>query len=86
MDQFWGGASKVQSLSRLQLAAGRIVRALPDHRVAGGATYLVHPPAKPLCPKLVAFCSYLLEHAPRLIGPPRLGRFLGHRNDALSLY
>ena len=53
-----------------ELAAGRLVRALPDHRVAGGATYLVYPPAKPLSPKLVAFCSYLLEHAPRLIGPP----------------
>jgi DNA-binding transcriptional LysR family regulator len=57
-------------LAASELAAGRIVRVLPDHRVAGGATYLVHPPAKPLSPKLVAFCSYLLEHAPRLIGSP----------------
>jgi DNA-binding transcriptional LysR family regulator len=52
-----------------ELAAGRITRVLPDHRVAGGSTYLVHPPAKPLSPKLVAFSSYLMEHAPRLIAP-----------------
>jgi DNA-binding transcriptional LysR family regulator len=52
-----------------ELAAGRITRVLPDHRVAGGATYLVYPPARPLSPKLVAFSSYLFEHAPRMIAP-----------------
>jgi DNA-binding transcriptional LysR family regulator len=43
---------------------------LPEYRGAGGIAYLVYPPAKPLSPKLVAFCSYLLEHAPRLIVQP----------------
>ena len=57
-------------LANADLAAGRITRVLPDYRLAGGTSYLVYPPAKPLAPKLVAFCSYLLEHAPRLIVQP----------------
>jgi DNA-binding transcriptional LysR family regulator len=57
-------------LANPELAAGRITRVLPEYRLAGGTSYLVYPPAKPLSPKLVAFCSYLLEHAPRLIVQP----------------
>jgi DNA-binding transcriptional LysR family regulator len=57
-------------LASPDLAAGRITRVLPDHSVIVGATYLVYPPAKPLSPKLLAFCSYLLEHAPRLMVQP----------------
>jgi DNA-binding transcriptional LysR family regulator len=57
-------------LASPELAAGRITRVLPEYRVLGGMTYLVHPPAKPLAPKLVAFCAYLHEHAPRLIVQP----------------
>ncbi|MET0413962.1 MAG: substrate binding domain-containing protein, partial [Polyangiaceae bacterium] len=57
-------------LASPDLAAGRITRVLPDYRMSGGMTYLVHPPAKPLSPKLVAFTTYLHEHAPRLIVQP----------------
>jgi DNA-binding transcriptional LysR family regulator len=57
-------------LANAELAAGRITRVLPEYRLVGGASYIVYPPAKPLSPKLVAFCSYLLEHAPRLIVQP----------------
>jgi DNA-binding transcriptional LysR family regulator len=56
-------------LARSELAAGRIVRVLPDYRAAGGTAYLVHPPAKPVAPKLIRFCQHLLEHAPRLAAP-----------------
>lgn len=57
-------------LASPELAAGRIVRMMPEYRLVGGTLYLVYPPAKPLSPKLVAFTSYLLEHAPRLILQP----------------
>jgi DNA-binding transcriptional LysR family regulator len=57
-------------LASPELAAGRMTRVLPDHTAIGGATYLVYPPAKPLSPKLVAFCNYLFEHGPRLMVQP----------------
>jgi DNA-binding transcriptional LysR family regulator len=56
-------------LARPELAAGRIRRVLPDYGVAGGTAYLVHPPTKPVPPKLVKFCAHLLEHVPRLAAP-----------------
>jgi DNA-binding transcriptional LysR family regulator len=56
-------------LARPELAAGRILRVLPDYRAAGGTAYLVHAPAKPIAPKLSKFCAYLLEHVPRLASP-----------------
>jgi DNA-binding transcriptional LysR family regulator len=56
-------------LARSELDAGRITRVLPDHRAAGGTGYLVHPPTKPIPPKLLKFCAHLLEHIPRLAEP-----------------
>ena len=53
-----------------EVAAGRVVRVLPDYQAMLGAMYLVYPPAKPLPPKVAAFTAYLREHAPRLLGPP----------------
>jgi DNA-binding transcriptional LysR family regulator len=55
--------------ARHELAAGRVVRVLPDHQMALGTLYVVHPPAKPLPPKVRAFTSHLLEHVPRLLAP-----------------
>lgn len=52
-----------------ELAAGRVTRVLPDYQAATGTMYVVYPPAKPLPPKVAAFTSYLVEHAPRLLGP-----------------
>jgi DNA-binding transcriptional LysR family regulator len=54
-----------------EVAAGRLVRVLPDHRLAGTHAYLVHPPLRPLPPKLVAFKRFLQTHAPRLLVDPR---------------
>jgi DNA-binding transcriptional LysR family regulator len=51
-----------------EVAAGRVVRVLPDYQAALGSMYLVYPPAKPLPPKVAAFTAYLREHAPRLLG------------------
>jgi len=53
-----------------ELAAGRIVRVLPDHAPVAAQIYVVYPPAKPVPPKVTAFCSYMAEHAPRLITEP----------------
>ena len=53
-----------------ELAAGTITRVLPEYRSAAGAAYVVYPPAKPLAPKVAAFCSYLLEHGPRIFTQP----------------
>jgi DNA-binding transcriptional LysR family regulator len=52
-----------------ELAAGRVVRVLPDYLAMNGAIYLVYPPTKPLPPKVAAFTTFLREHAPRLLGP-----------------
>jgi DNA-binding transcriptional LysR family regulator len=56
-------------VARHELAAGRLVRVLPDHQMALGTLYVVHPPAKQLAPKVRAFTSHLLEHVPRLLAP-----------------
>jgi len=52
-----------------EVAAGRITRVLPEYQAVGGTAYVVYPPAKPLPPKVAAFCSHLLEHAPRMFTP-----------------
>src|SRR3954469_3546316 len=52
-----------------EVAAGGVVRVLPDYQAVLGAMYLMYPPAKPLPPKVAAFTAYLREHAPRLLGP-----------------
>lgn len=57
-----------------EVAAGRLVRVLPEYRLAGTTAYLVHPPLRPLPPKLKVFRSFLLEHAPRLLVEPSLLR------------
>lgn len=51
--------------ARPSVAAGRLLRVLPDHQLAGNTVYLVHTPLKPLPRKLQAFRAHLLEHAPR---------------------
>jgi DNA-binding transcriptional LysR family regulator len=56
-------------VARHELAAGRVVRVLPDHRMTLGTLYVIYPPAKPLPPKVRAFTSHLREHVPRLLGP-----------------
>lgn len=53
-----------------ELASGRLVRVLPDHRLAGTTVFLVHAPLRPLPRKIEVFRSYLLEHAPRLLLGP----------------
>jgi DNA-binding transcriptional LysR family regulator len=50
-----------------ELAAGRLVRVLPEYQYALGAIYVMYPPAKPLPPKVTAFTTYVREHAPRLL-------------------
>lgn len=52
-----------------ELAAGRVVRVLPEHQMMLGTLYVVYPPAKPIPPKVTAFTSHLREHVPRLLGP-----------------
>jgi DNA-binding transcriptional LysR family regulator len=56
-------------VARHEVAAGRVVRVLPDHQMSLGALYVVHPQAKPLPPKVRAFTSHLREHVPRLLDP-----------------
>ena len=53
-----------------ELANGTITRVLPEYRLTGGSAWVVHPPAKPLAPKVAAFCSYLVEHGPRVFTQP----------------
>lgn len=55
-------------VAREELASGRLVRVLPDHRLAGNTVFLVHAPGKPLPRKLQAFRDHLLAHAPRMLG------------------
>jgi DNA-binding transcriptional LysR family regulator len=56
-------------VARHELAAGRAVRVLPDHRMTLGTLYVVYPQAKPLPPKVRAFTSHMQEHVPRLLDP-----------------
>lgn len=53
--------------ARPEVAAGRLVRVLPDRQFAGNTAYLLHAPLKPLPRKVEAFRAHLLEHAPRLL-------------------
>jgi DNA-binding transcriptional LysR family regulator len=57
-------------LASPEVASGRLVRVLPQYRAAGLTAHLVYPPAQPVPPKVIAFCAYLHEHAPRLMVPP----------------
>lgn len=57
-------------VANAEVAAGRLVRVLPEHRLAGTIAYLVHAPSRPLSPKLQVFRAFLLEHAPRLLLEP----------------
>jgi DNA-binding transcriptional LysR family regulator len=50
-----------------ELAAGRLVRVLPEYQSALGAMYVMYPPTKPLPAKVTAFVTYMREHAPRLL-------------------
>lgn len=52
------------------VAQGRLVRVLPDHRLAGGTAFMVHPPLRPLPAKTRAFKRFVLTHAPRLVVGP----------------
>jgi DNA-binding transcriptional LysR family regulator len=58
-------------VARSELASGRLVRVLPDHRVEQGMNvFAVHPPQIARSPKLELFRSYLHEHAPNLLDQP----------------
>jgi DNA-binding transcriptional LysR family regulator len=58
-------------VARPELAAGRLVRVLPEQRVEGGLNvYALSPPQTAPSPKLALFRSFLFEHAPRLLGQP----------------
>ena len=57
-------------LARADVAAGRLVRVLPDHRLAGSTAYLVHLPLRPLPAKIEAFKRHILQHAPPLLLEP----------------
>jgi DNA-binding transcriptional LysR family regulator len=57
-------------VANAESVAGRLVRVLPEYRLADTIAYLVHAPARPPSPKLQAFRSFLLEHAPRLLAEP----------------
>lgn len=57
-------------VARPEVASGRLVRVLSDHRLASVAAYLVHPPATTPSPKLAAFQAYLLDQAPALLLHP----------------
>lgn len=59
-------------VANAEVTAGRLVRVLPEYRVAGTVAYLVHPPLRPLPAKLQVFRSFLLEQAPRLLVDPSL--------------
>ena len=56
-------------LARQEVVSGRLLRVLPEYRGAGMTAHLVHPPARPVPPKVIALCTYLREHAPRLMVP-----------------
>lgn len=56
-------------VARSELAAGRLVRVLPDFSLAGSTAYFVHPPMRPIEPKLRAFRAFVLDQAPSLLAP-----------------
>lgn len=47
------------------LAAGRLVRALPKHHAPDSAVYAVYPPGRHLSPKVRSFVDFLAAHAAR---------------------
>jgi DNA-binding transcriptional LysR family regulator len=57
-------------IARQELAQGTITPVLPEYRLVGGSAWVVYAPAKPVPPKVMAFCSYLLEHGPRIFTQP----------------
>ncbi|MEY4512826.1 MAG: hypothetical protein RLZZ450_4948 [Pseudomonadota bacterium] len=57
-------------VARPEVASGRLVRVLHEHRLASVAAYLVHPPTTTPSPKLAAFRAYLLEQGPALLLHP----------------
>lgn len=56
--------------ARGELAAGRLIRVLPEHRLAGTSVYLVHPPLRPLPARTEAMRRVLIEQAPALLVEP----------------
>lgn len=54
-------------MARAELAAGRLVRILPDYALSGVTAYLVHPRVTPMPVALRAFRSFVLERAPALL-------------------
>jgi DNA-binding transcriptional LysR family regulator len=54
-------------VARSDLAAGRVVRVLPEYRLGLTTAYLLHAAAQPLPLKLQVFRAFLLEHAPRML-------------------
>jgi DNA-binding transcriptional LysR family regulator len=57
-------------VANAEVAAGRLVRVLPEYRLAGTTAYLVYPRVRPLPSKLAVFRAFLLEHAHRLLIEP----------------
>lgn len=56
-------------VARADLAAGRLVRVLPEFSLEGSTAYLVHPPMRPIEPRLRAFRAFVLDRAPSLLAP-----------------
>jgi len=54
-------------LARPELAAGRLVRILPDYELAPLKAFVVHARAQPLAPALQAFRRHVLERAPPML-------------------
>jgi DNA-binding transcriptional LysR family regulator len=52
------------------IAQGRLVRILPEHRLAGTNAFVVHPALRPLPAKTQAFKRFVLAHARRLVAEP----------------
>jgi len=57
-------------VARDEVAAGRLVRILPDHAVRGASLYLVYAASRPLPSKVSAFRDFLLSELPQLLLPP----------------
>jgi DNA-binding transcriptional LysR family regulator len=49
-------------LTREDIAAGKLVRVLPRVSIRSGGLFFVHPPARHLPQKVIAFRDYLIEH------------------------
>lgn len=65
-----GVAPLTWMVARDEVTAGRLVRVLPEHRLAGTSVYLVHPPLRPLPVRTEAMRRLLLEQAPALLLEP----------------